>query len=115
KLASDLKQLEAEYNMYFSGRLPRPPWETRTRVNELIKSYDRVYIANTGDRFRFATLQGRFATFTELWDRGLRALEEGRPGPFTYKRVAFKEAKKKATEDHILHVASFIDPVKELD
>ena len=29
-----------------------------------------------------STLQSRFSTFAELWDRGLRAREEGRPGPF---------------------------------
>ena len=36
-LAADLKRLEAEYNMFFAGRLPRPPWETRGRVEALIK------------------------------------------------------------------------------
>ena len=36
-LAADLKQLEAEYNMFFAGRLPRPPWETRNRVDAMIK------------------------------------------------------------------------------
>ena len=34
-LAADLKRLEAEYNMFFAGRLPRPPWETRGRVEAL--------------------------------------------------------------------------------
>ena len=29
-LESDLRKLEGEYNMYFAGRLPRPPWETRS-------------------------------------------------------------------------------------
>ena len=28
-LEGELRQLEAEYNMYFAGRLPRPPVETR--------------------------------------------------------------------------------------
>ena len=36
-LDADLKRLEAEYNMFFSGRPPRPPWETRGRVEALIK------------------------------------------------------------------------------
>ena len=35
RLEADLKQLEAEYNMFFSGRLPKPPWETRARVDAL--------------------------------------------------------------------------------
>ena len=30
-LETELKKLEAEYNMFFSGRLPRPPLETRGR------------------------------------------------------------------------------------
>ena len=57
RLESDLKRLEAEYNMFFAGRLPKPPWETRSRVEALIKHYDRGHIQNTGDRFRFMTLQ----------------------------------------------------------
>jgi len=36
-LESELKRLEAEYNMFFAGRLPRPPWETRARVDALMK------------------------------------------------------------------------------
>ena len=31
-LAADLKRLEAEYTMFFAGRIKRPPWETRGRV-----------------------------------------------------------------------------------
>ena len=114
RLEAELKQLEAEYNMFFSGRLPKPPWETRARVESLVKQYDRAYIPNTGDRFRFSTLQSRFATFIDLWDRGLRAREEGRPGPFMHQR-ALKEPEKKGPEDKILHVSSFRDPVREID
>ena len=114
RLEAELKRLEAEYNMFFSGRLPKPPWETRTRVEGLVKRYDRAYIQNTGDRFRFSTLQSRFAAFVDLWDRGMRAREEGRPGPFTHKPIA-KELPQKGTEDRILRVAAFKDPVQEID
>jgi hypothetical protein len=81
-LAAGLKQLEAEYTMFFSGRQPRPPWETRNRVAALVKKWDRGYIQSAADRFQFDTLQRRFQTFVDLWDRGLRAREEGRAGPF---------------------------------
>ena len=114
RLEADLKQLEAEYNMFFSGRLPKPPWETRARVEALVKQYDRAHIVNTGDRFRFTTLQSRFQTFVDLWERGLRAREEGRPGPFAQQRGP-KEPEKKGPEDRILHVSSFRDPVREID
>ena len=46
RLESDLRRLEAEYNMFFAGRLPRPPWETRRRVEELVRDLDRQHIAN---------------------------------------------------------------------
>jgi hypothetical protein len=114
RLEADMKQLEAEYNQFFSGRLPKPPWETRSRVEALVKQYDRAHIQNTGDRFRFHTLQSRFATFVDLWDRGMRAREEGRPGPFSHVR-ATREPERKEPADRILHVASFRDPVREID
>ena len=52
-LTAELKRLEAEYNMYFGGRSPRPPHETRARVDALVKRLDRGYISGTGDKFRF--------------------------------------------------------------
>ena len=114
RLESELKRLEAEYNMFFSGRLPKPPWETRSRVDSLVKQYDRAHIPNYSDRFRFTTLQSRYAAFIDLWDRGLRAREEGRAGPFAQKRPEI-ERPKKGPDDRILHVAAFKDPVREID
>ena len=46
--------------MFFSGRAPRPPWETRARVEALVKRWDRGHIETSADRFRFQTLQSRF-------------------------------------------------------
>lgn len=112
-LEVELRKLESEYNMFFSGRLPKPPWETRSRVEALVKRLDRAYIQNYGDRFRFSTLQTRFATFSELWERGMRSREEGRPGPFA-RRPPAPEAPPKA-QDRVLHVTAFRDPLKEMD
>ena len=114
RLEADLKRLEAEYNMFFSGLLPKPPWETRSRVDSLVKQYDRAHIQNYSDRFRFTTLQTRYATFIDLWDRGMRAREEGRAGPFSQKRQD-TERPKKGPDDRIMHVAAFRDPVREID
>ena len=114
RLETELKRLEAEYNMFFAGRLARPPWETRDRVTALVKQIDRSHISNTGERFRFQTIQSRLSTFVDLWDRGLRAREEGRPGPFVHSQPR-KESKAKRPADRILYVASFRDPVREID
>ncbi len=111
-LEADLKRLEAEYNMFFAGQLPRPPWETRRRVENAVRRFDRGYIQTFADRFRFNTLQSRFSTFVDLWDRGLRAREEGRPGPFASRAQAKPDAVR-ATK--ILYVATFVDPRGEMD
>jgi hypothetical protein len=113
-LEAELKRLEAEYNMFFGGRLKRPPWETRSRVENLVKKLDRTQISNYGERFRFTTLQSRFSTFVELWERGLRAREEGRPGPFAAPRPA--TSREERTEDEqVLHVTTLRDPMREID
>jgi hypothetical protein len=114
RLEADLKRLEAEYNMFFSGRLPKPPWETRSRVEALVKQYDRTHIQNYADRFRFTTLQSRFATLVDLWDRGLRAREEGRAGPFSVRRPD-RPAEPAPAKDRILNVTTFHDPLHEMD
>ena len=116
-LETELRKLEGEYNMYFAGRLPHPPWETRSRVDAIVKRLDRSYIQNYGDRFRFNTIQARFSAFVDLWDRGLRAREEGRPGPFVRKPASGEPPKPapKSAEDQILAVAAFKDPMKEMD
>jgi hypothetical protein len=113
-LAADLKRLEAEYNMYFAGRLPRPPWETRGRVEALIKRYDRGYSMGTGDRFRFETLQSRFQSLVDLWDRGLRSREEGRRGPFA-QPLPKAGSKKPGDGGNVVNVTAFKDPVREMD
>jgi hypothetical protein len=81
-LEIELRRLEAEYNMYFAGRSPRPPIETRRRVSGMVRHLDRQHLGNYAERFRFTALQTRFQSFSELWDRGMRARDEGRPGPF---------------------------------
>ena len=113
RLESELKRLEAEYNMYFAGRLPRPPWESRSRVEAMVKALDRLRGGSYADRFRFTTLQTRWTTFADLWDRGLRAREEGRPGPFTAQRPATAEPAAAARSDAVSYAASFSDPGRE--
>jgi hypothetical protein len=77
--------------MYFAGRLPKPPWETRARVEAMVRQFDRGHIPNAGDRFRFTTLQSRYAAFIDLWDRAVRAREEGKPGPLAQRRVPVEQ------------------------
>lgn len=114
-LEAELKRLEAEYNMFFSGRAKRPPMETRGRVEAMVKRWDRGHIDSAADRFRFETLQSRFQKFVDLWDRGLRAREEGRPGPFAQPPPRAPSKKPEAAEVKVLCVTAFRDPMQEMD
>lgn len=119
-LETSLRRLESEYNMYFAGRLPRPPLETRSFVSTLVRRLDNVHITNYGIRFRFTTLQARFSKLSTLWDRGLRAKEEGRAGPFVPARRPEAPAPPAATEpprpvERVVSVATFTDPMREME
>lgn len=78
-LEAEVRRLETEYNMFFAGRLKRPPFETKNRVAALIKRHDNSFIRNTGDRFRFESLQNRYQKFLELVERQMMNRELGRP------------------------------------
>jgi hypothetical protein len=119
-LESELRRLEAEYNMYFAGRLPRPPVETRSRVTALVRRLDQTHISNYAERFRFASLQARFHAFIDLWERGMRSREEGRPGPFRGRSVVpppppAPASRRPPAERDGEHVTAFRDPAKEGD
>jgi hypothetical protein len=118
-LEAGLRRLESEYNMYFAGRLPRPPLETRAQIAAMVRRIDNTFIPNYGIRFRFTTLQTRFVKFSNLWDRGLRAKEEGRSGPFVRPRDTTDAPPPKPegpkAPDRVLSMATFSDPVRELE
>ncbi len=115
-LEAELKRLEAEYNMFFSGRLPRPPWETRSRVDALMKRWGRMHLQAAVDRFRFEMLSTRYQKFADLWDRGLRAREEGRPGPFVHQAPkTIERPKEKEPAAQLVNVTAFKDPMREMD
>jgi hypothetical protein len=126
-LEAEIKRLEAEYNMFFAGRLPRLPWETRKRVEALVKRYDRMPSQNTAERFRFGTLQSRFATFCDLWEKQLKAKEEGRlpgrrarpvappPPVAAAPPVEARRVREKQDREKLVHESTIRDPSQEAE
>jgi hypothetical protein len=113
-LSSELRKLEGEYTMYFAGRLPRPPWETRGRVDQLFKRWDKRPTDTLVTRFRLQTLQTRYSRFVDLWDRALRQKEEGRPAPTRGRRQQMEESDRPSAPG-LVHVATFRDPLHEME
>ena len=109
-LAAEMRKLEGDYGLFFAGRLPKPPWEARARFEAHLKATDRTLGDHGTERFRFQQLEARYATLADLWERGLKAREEGRPGPFA--RPATPAAANPRTPavalpGRVVHVASF--------
>ena len=73
-----LRQLQVKWDLFFNGAEKKPPSELQTQVETLIKRLANSEIRNNGDRFRFQGLSARYTAFNELWQKKLRAREEGR-------------------------------------
>ncbi len=73
-----LRQLQVKWDLFFNGAEKKPPTELQSQVETLIRRHSNAEIRNNGDRFRFQGLSARFTTFNELWQKRLRAREEGR-------------------------------------
>jgi hypothetical protein len=74
-----IRQLQIEWEKFFGGVERKPPSELKARLEALLRRYIDAEIRNNAERFRYQSLVARYNTFSELWSKRLRALEEGRP------------------------------------
>jgi hypothetical protein len=81
RLQKHFKLLEREYEQWFSGALPKPPWETQRIVEDIVKKYSRNPPRNITEQSIFSMHQAKVNTYMEMWNRRVRLKEEGRlPG-----------------------------------
>ena len=80
-----LKALKRDYEQYFIGSRPREPANARSEMQKAMIRLSNGVIKNTGERFKFNTLNSQFVTYKRHWDDTLRKMEAG-----TYKRHIFK-------------------------
>ena len=82
-LESSIRNLNAQYDAFLYGSSSKPPVEIRRRVNAMIRRLAGQEADTAADRFRFSTLQGRYNTLCERWDRLQQEKEAGkRPGVY---------------------------------
>ncbi|PYQ22486.1 MAG: hypothetical protein DMF81_11980 [Acidobacteria bacterium] len=79
QLETMLRQLQIEWEKFFGRVEKKPPNDLKARVEALIRRYAYAEMRNNNERFRYQSLAARYSTFSELWNKRLRALEEGRP------------------------------------
>jgi len=73
-----IRQLQVKWDLFFNGQEKKPPSDQQSKVEALIRQYANAEIRNNGDRFRYQSLSARYTTFNELWQKRLRAREEGK-------------------------------------
>ena len=78
QLADDLRQLEIRYEQYFAGVERREPLQERELIGRRLRFLTTCNIIQTDLRFRAASLNSRFQTYSQYWNRILRLMEEGR-------------------------------------
>ncbi|HKY33137.1 MAG TPA: MXAN_5187 C-terminal domain-containing protein [Candidatus Polarisedimenticolia bacterium] len=76
-----IRQLKIQYDMFFSGVIPRQPFESRKDLEILLKTLGNTPMQRFADRYRYNALASKYQTMVELWNKMIRAKEEGRLRP----------------------------------
>jgi hypothetical protein len=79
RIEEGIFKLQKEWERFFSGQERKAPFEAKQRLERLVRKYVGVEIRNNVERFRFQTLTAKYNTLSDMWNRRLRAIEEGRP------------------------------------
>lgn len=76
-LEDQVRRLKVEYDIYFGGGSKKPPTEIEWKVKNLLKKYSDGSRMNYTQRFRYSTIQQRYALYNALWQQKLLIKEEG--------------------------------------
>ena len=86
-LEDALRKLNAEYDAFLYGSQAKPPVQNRKSVEEMFRRLNALESLPSAERYRLATLQGRYTILTERWDRLQGEKEAGRrPGLYGHFR-----------------------------
>jgi hypothetical protein len=77
RLEKRVLQLRIQFDLFFSGALPRPPLETREELDREVKRLGSARDMKLAQRFLYNSLLNRWNIFGELWNKRLQAKEEG--------------------------------------
>lgn len=78
RLEDDIRRLKVEFDIYFNGAAKRPPYDTKGRVETLIKRLADDRTLTFAQRYQYNSLAARHNSFMQLWRRTMQDREEGR-------------------------------------
>lgn len=76
-LDTEIRRLKIQYDLYFAGTAPRPPTDQHNALGRAMRRLQGIEFRNMADRFLYNNVVNKFNTFQELWNKQLRAKEEG--------------------------------------
>jgi hypothetical protein len=90
RLEEDIRRLKIEFDIFFNGGSKRPPYDTKGRVETMLKRLGDDRSLSYAQRYRCGSLASRYNLFRDLWRRTMQGREDGR-SPITTARVSAKE------------------------
>ncbi len=103
RLEDDIRRLRVEFDIFFNGGSKRPPYDTKGRVETLLKRLGDDRTFNFAQRYRYNSLAARYNAFRDLWRRTMQGREEGRDAASAARANAKKEV-----IDHKVEPVSFV-------
>jgi hypothetical protein len=92
RLEKRIVQLRIQFDLFFSGGLPKPPLDLRDDLDRDVKRLGATREMKLAQRFLYNTLLNRWNIFTELWNKRLQTREEGVRTPALARRRAAQSA-----------------------
>lgn len=95
RLEEDIRKLKVEFDIFFNGGAKRPPYDTKNRVEVLVKRIADERKLSYAQRYQYNSLVARYTAFKELWRRTMQNREDGRDH-----FAAVREATQRGREVH---------------
>jgi hypothetical protein len=92
RLEEDIRRLKIEFDIYFNGASKRPPYDTKGRVETLLKRLGDDRSLSFAQRYLYNALTARYTSFRELWRRTMQGREEGKDAAAAARALARDEA-----------------------
>ena len=90
RLEEDIRRLRIEFDIFFNGAAKRPPYDTKGRVETVLKRLGDDRTLTFAQRYRYNSLAARYNAFRDLWRRTMQGREEGRD-PVSAARASVKK------------------------
>jgi hypothetical protein len=92
RLEDDIRRLKIEFDTFFNGASKKAPYDTKGRVDTMMKRIGDDRTLTYAQRYRYNSLGSRYNCFRDLWRRTMQGREEGRDAGANARATAKQQA-----------------------